>query len=174
MDREIRQKISKFGVAEPASPAMKHYQALLWSASCLIDRANTQFVGSYLRKGKWPSEGQPSDPSSPSHSLFLLIQHSVLSPVEQERLIPLIEEAFSRTLIAPFDYARIIDRFTQSRLGYQKYGTQTSYLDSKPVIEGALGCRGTLNVNRSTLGLKPLEPDVEVRLQGGEVCQALR
>jgi hypothetical protein len=173
MDGEIRQKIGEFGVAEPASPAMKHYQALLWAASCLIDRANTQFLGSYLRRGEWPSQGQPTDPSSPSHSLFLLIQHSVLSPVEQEGLIPLVEEAFRRGSVAPFDYARIIDRSTQSRLGYQKYGTQSSYLNGKGVIEGAVGCRDTLNKNRSTLGLDPLGPDVEARLQGGEVCQPM-
>ncbi len=174
LDRDIRQTIGQYGIDEPTSPAMKHYQALVWAASCLIDRSNTGFVRQFLAHRSWPRGSDPSDPASASHSLFLLLQHAVLTPRDREQLLSTAEAAHRRRLIAPFDYARIVDRATQELHGFQKYGTQVSLVESRRVVEGALGCRSTLNQNRSLLGLEPLAAEVEVRLQGGEACPETR
>lgn len=170
LDRNIRAVIGEAGIEEPSFPAQKHYQALLWAASCLIDRSNTDFLRRYLANRDWPSEGDPADPDSLSHSLFLLLQHAVLTQSDRERLLAAVESAWRRKAIAPFDYARIVDRSSQANRGLQRYGTQISLLDGRKVVEGAAGCRTTLNKRRALLGLDPMPVDVEVRLQDGATC----
>lgn len=82
----------------------------------------------------------------------------------------IVEKAWSRRIIDPFDYARLKDRHSENEGGRQLYGTQTSYQDGGPLIDNAHGCLPELDERRRALAVEPLAATVRIRTTEGRLC----
>jgi hypothetical protein len=104
--------------------------------------------------------------------MFLLFQHAVFEEAEMPQLIAAIDDAWARQAIAPFDYARLKDRYTEERLNYQLYGTQTTVDGNGAVIDRSDGCLEDINRRRKALGIQPRGPGVAIRTKEGRLCRS--
>jgi hypothetical protein len=169
-DGVLRQAMMAHGSEPAVSDDIKAHQASLWAASCLLDRHHTRLARRLLTTSGWPGDGKSEAGRRAAHDMFLLFQHAVFEDGEMPALMKIVEKAWSRRIIDPFDYARLKDRYAETQGGRQLYGTQTSYQDGGPLIDNADGCLPALNERRRALGVEPLAATVRIRTKEGRLC----
>ncbi|MEO9132786.1 MAG: hypothetical protein ABI240_16495 [Sphingomonas sp.] len=174
LDQAIRKAIGDYGLESAESEQAQVYQASLWAVSCLIDRYNTILAREMLEKTGWPGGGRTPKGKQSSLDMFLLFQHAVFDDSEMPNLMKIVEKAWSKRIIEPFEYARLKDRYTERQFNYQLYGTSTAYESGGPLIDHAEGCLEDLNNRRRVLGIKALEPKLAVKTREGKLCPVER
>jgi hypothetical protein len=118
-----------------------------------IDSANTAWLKPRIAAAGWPKRATVD--SDGVDAAFLMVQHADLDPAFQEQALPLLESAYRAGEVPGGDLALLTDRVAKARGRRQRYGTQTTIVKGRAIIDPIEDSAG-VDGRRASLGLPPL------------------
>lgn len=118
-----------------------------------IDAEHTQRLKEIVTQYGWPDHSIVGKQGA--HAAWLLAQHSEDLNF-QKQCLTLMEKALKQQLIAPADYAFLYDRIAMRENKPQRYGSQTSMVDSRLVMY-KLEDESRVDEYRKSVGLNSLK-----------------
>ncbi len=118
-----------------------------------VDSTNTVWLKDLIRRDGWP-RGTAVGPDG-QQAAFLLVQHADRDTAFQAGVLPLLQEAHAAGEIPGEAVALLTDRLAKARGQRQRYGTQTTIQNGRPVVDPI---EDSVNVDarRAALGMPPL------------------
>jgi hypothetical protein len=127
-----------------------------------VDRANAARLREIVGEHGWPGHELVGEEAA--HAAWLLAQHA--PPDDQERYLPLLEDAVARGDASPRELAYLRDRVLMHRGDPQIHGTQYLVRDGVVTL-WTVRDPGGLDERRAAIGLEP-EAENRARLQAAE------
>lgn len=146
-DQAIRDTLI-LSIQDSGAPSVPVIQRMM-----AIDSQNLLWFRSRLERDGWPAVAQVD--TDGISAAFLLVQHADADPDFQERMLPQLEDAYRRGEVSGQDVALLTDRVAKARGRPQRYGTQTTIVDGRAVID-PIEDSGGVDDRRAALGLPTL------------------
>ena len=118
-----------------------------------IDTANTAWLKGVIAACGWP--GRSLVGADGASAAFLLVQHADRDTAFQARVLPLLEQAYSKGDVEGQQVALLTDRLAVARGAPQVYGSQADITAGRVVLK-PIRDSAHVDVRRARMGLRPL------------------
>jgi uncharacterized protein DUF6624 len=125
----------------------------LFASMQAVDSVNLAWLRPQLRTAGFPTRAQAGRDGV--QAMALLIQHADADPAFQAEVLPQLEVAFRAGDVTGQEVAMLTDRVAKAQGRPQRYGTQTTIVDGRPVVDPIEDSAG-VDARRAAMGLPSL------------------